>query len=533
MTKLNSKFDSYEFSITAATKGKAAAAKVLRAKGFSDAFSRSIGANGNLAALTSSLSRADAAALIRSERALLFEGGELVQEIADLTREITNAAILEEMEHMGVEPGTLDAKLVEKNVTDVIDAEVVAEDKETSAKATDGDAKKVEEASKKKQPTDIMKAVKELEKLNTELLLLELDFVQSIVEILGPDQADAVRTALVGNVVSGEVGSLLKSLEKRPLASVLSTLVGGDEEHSVVGGSNGKNLFVTNFPGDTSASQLNNLREEVTAILRSSNPGDEALVILESGGGTVTGYGLAAAQLLRIKAAGMKLTVCVEQVAASGGYMMCCVADRIVASPFSVLGSIGVISEVPNAYERLKREGIEFQTITAGKFKRTVTPTKKISKEDIAKSKEDIEAIYSLFKSFVGQNRPQLDIDKVATGETWFGTDALELRLCDEIAAADDVLLEYVDGGYNVFEVEYDPEPESVGGLFAGSGLPGSSVSASTVGGWRGVVRSLTRGIISEVKAELSSATKDETSVQRRYMAKDASDTVNRIRMED
>jgi signal peptide peptidase SppA len=227
-------------------------------------------------------------------------------------------------------------------------------------------------------------------------------------------------------------------------------------------------LYVTRFPGDVTASQLNELREEVTGILRSAQPGDEALLVLQSGGGTVTGYGLAAAQLQRFKANGMKLTVCVEQVAASGGYMMCCTADRIVASPFAVLGSIGVISEVPNAYERLKQEGIEFQTITAGKYKRTVTPTKKITKEDLKKSTEDIQEIFDLFKRFVKDQRPQLDIENVATGDTWFGEDALERGLCDEIATADDVLLDFVDKGFDVYDVAYDPTPESVGGLLAG-----------------------------------------------------------------
>ncbi|EED86558.1 protease, partial [Thalassiosira pseudonana CCMP1335] len=215
------------------------------------------------------------------------------------------------------------------------------------------------------------------------------------------------------------------------------------------------NLFVTRFSGDVSASQVNDLREEVTGILRASQPGDEVLMILQSGGGTVTGYGLSAAQLQRFKTKGLKLTICVEQVAASGGYMMCCTADRIVASPFAVLGSIGVISDIPNAYERLKQEGIEFQTITAGKYKRTVTPTKKVTKEDLKKSEEDINDILKLFKAFVKSQRPQLDIENVATGETWFGEDALAKGLCDEIATADDVLLEFVDNGYDVYEVAY------------------------------------------------------------------------------
>ncbi len=225
--------------------------------------------------------------------------------------------------------------------------------------------------------------------------------------------------------------------------------------------------------------------------------------------------------------------------------MMCCTAYRIVASPFAVLGSIGVISEIPNAYERLKQEGIEFQTITAGKYKRTITPTKKVTKEDVLKSTEDINAILRLFKEFVHTQRPQLDIENVATGETWFGEDALARGLCDALGTADDVLLEFVDRGYDVYEVEYKPTPEGVGGLLAG--LPGSSSgidrstrnnsSNSKMGGWRGVLRSVVRGVVSDVKeevmAELSSTVGDMNAVENRYMAKDPSDSSNRIQMRD
>ncbi|GMH72314.1 hypothetical protein TL16_g05884, partial [Triparma laevis f. inornata] len=215
-----------------------------------------------------------------------------------------------------------------------------------------------------------------------------------------------------------------------------------------------KNLYVLDFPGDVSASQVEELREEVSGICRNAKEGDEAIVVLQSGGGTVTGYGLAAAQLTRLKKK-LHLTIAVEQVAASGGYMMACTGHRIIASPFAVLGSIGVISDQPNVYERLKREGVEFSTVTAGKFKRTLTPTKKPTKEDFEKSKEDVEQILVLFKDFVSANRPSLDIDKVATGETWFGEDALELGLCDELMTKDELILEKIEEGFDAFSVAY------------------------------------------------------------------------------
>jgi signal peptide peptidase SppA len=346
---------------------------------------------------------------------------------------------------------------------------------------------------------------------------------------------------------------LLRTLKERPLSTILSSFLlqnysdygegVENENYNKSSYHHRKSLYVTRFPGDVTASQLTELREEVMGIIRSARLGDEALLILQSGGGTVTGYGLiAAAKLLRFKAKDIQLTVCVEQVAASGGYMMCCTADRIVASPFAVLGSIGVISEIPNAYERLQREGIEFQTITAGKFKRTVTPTKKITKEDIKKSEADVAEIFNLFKGFVKRQRPQLDIDHVATCETWFGEDALARGLCDELGTADDVLLDFIDNGYNVYKVVYKPSPVSGVGLLAG--LPGGRSATSTTSddesiggllGWRSALRSVVRGIVSDVKVqivtELLSSMNDMNSIERRYMAQD--NTADKIQMKE
>merc|ERR1719238_2250948 len=173
--------------------------------------------------------------------------------------------------------------------------------------------------------------------------------------------------------------------------------------------------------------------------------------------------------------AGLHLTVCVEQVAASGGYMMACTADKIVASPFAVVGSIGVITEQPNVFERLEKEGVKFSTVTAGKYKRTLTPTKKLDPKDLAKLEDDIAQILKLFKGFVAENRPQLDIEKVATGETWFGPDALERKLVDHLATVDDVLLEHVDAGSQVYGVTYTEKPKSP---LAALGLPGGAAAA-------------------------------------------------------
>jgi len=382
-----------------------------------------------------------------------------------------------------------------------------------------------------------------------------MEFIRAVVETMGPDRANAIRSALLGNIASGGsgvAGGLLKSLKDRPLSQVLETL--GYSTTTTDGHRRRPNLFVTDFPGDVSASQVATLREEVTAILRASQPGDEVLLVLQTGGGTVTGYGLAAAQLQRFKKQGMKLTICVEQVAASGGYMMTCVADKVIASPFAVLGSIGVISDLPNFYGRLKKEGIEFQTVTAGKYKRTLTPTKKVTQEDIDKQKEDLEDILTLFKGFVKQNRPSLDIDLVATGETWFGEDALEKGLCDEIKTVDDVLVEYVDEGYNVYQVRYDPNDSPVsalenllpvgrgangGGMANVAGMGGYGAEMNQGGIVRSAVRWLVKSIVPTIKEELdrelrSVATESSTSqVQERYMFRDPSNSAKNIRMED
>merc|ERR1719387_1633324 len=271
--------------------------------------------------------------------------------------------------------------------------------------------------------------------LQKERVDLELKFLRDLSEILTSDQAATLAKVLKPSAPESGLGGRYDAL---------SALVSAALEEA----GTAKHVFVLKFFGDVSASQVAQLRQEVTAVLRSADVegrGDEVVLVLNTGGGTVTGYGLAAAQLQRLKDAKLPLTICVEQVAASGGYLMSCVADEIVASPFAVLGSIGVITEQPNVYERLKTEGIQFNTITAGKYKRTLTPTKKVEQADVDKLKEDISQVLAIFKGFVEKHRPSLDIEKVATGETWIGPDALELNLVDKLATVDDILPDHVD----------------------------------------------------------------------------------------
>ena len=202
--------------------------------------------------------------------------------------------------------------------------------------------------------------------------------------------------------------------------------------------------FVINFKGDLKASAVPSLREEVSAVLDVATKDDEVILCLENHGGMVHEHGLAASQLARIREKGIPLIVCVDKVAASGGYLMACVATKIYAAPFAILGSIGVLAQIPNFNRMLDSHGVDFEQITAGKYKRTVTMFGKNTDEDRAKLKEELEDVHTLFKAAISQYRPDLDLDKVATGEHWYGTRALELGLADEISTSDELLSQRV-----------------------------------------------------------------------------------------
>jgi serine protease SohB len=198
--------------------------------------------------------------------------------------------------------------------------------------------------------------------------------------------------------------------------------------------------FVIDFKGDLKASAVSSLREEVSAILEVATPDDEVVVRLENHGGIVHEHGLAASQLARIRDREIPLVVCVDKVAASGGYLMACVGSQIYAAPFAILGSIGVLAQIPNFNRLLDSHGVDFEQITAGKYKRTVTMFGKNTDADRAKLKEELEDVHTLFKAAVGRYRASLDLESVATGEHWYGTRALELGLADEILTSDELL---------------------------------------------------------------------------------------------
>ena len=205
---------------------------------------------------------------------------------------------------------------------------------------------------------------------------------------------------------------------------------------------NNQKVYVLDFKGDMAASAVESLREEITLILATAKAGRDRVVLrLESPGGMVHGYGLAAAQLVRLRDAGFNLTICVDKVAASGGYMMACIANEIVSAPFAVLGSIGVVAQVPNFNRLLKEHNVDFELYTAGQYKRTVTMFGENTEEGKAKFEEELQQTHVLFKHFVEKYRPQLNVEKVATGEHWYGQDALDLNLVDKLQTSDEYLL--------------------------------------------------------------------------------------------
>lgn len=215
-------------------------------------------------------------------------------------------------------------------------------------------------------------------------------------------------------------------------------------------------LFVINFKGSMNAHEVNALREEIIAILAIADNKDEVLLRLESPGGVVHGYGLAASQLNRLREKGLKLIVSVDKVAASGGYMMACVADRIVAAPFAIIGSIGVVAQVPNFHRLLKKKDIDVELHTAGEYKRTLTLLGENTEQGRKKFVQDLNETHQLFKDFVHQKRPALDINAVATGEHWYGIQAKEKGLIDEIGVSDDIIINQIDAR-EIIEVTYTP----------------------------------------------------------------------------
>ncbi|MAZ44138.1 MAG: protease SohB [Legionellales bacterium] len=216
-----------------------------------------------------------------------------------------------------------------------------------------------------------------------------------------------------------------------------------------------KRVFVVNFVGDTEASEVHHMREVITAIVMTAKSQDEVVITLESNGGYVHSYGYAAAQIQRITDKGIPCTICVDTVAASGGYLMACVADKIVAAPFAIVGSIGVIAELPNFNRFLKKYDIDYEQHTAGKYKSTLSMFAENTDEGRSKFKEELAQTHVLFKDFLKENRQNVNVENIATGEYWHARQALSLGLIDTISTSDDYLLNFWKKGHSIYKVSY------------------------------------------------------------------------------
>lgn len=232
-----------------------------------------------------------------------------------------------------------------------------------------------------------------------------------------------------------------------------------------------KRIYILNFTGDIAAEAVTSLREEITAVLSLAEREDEVILRLESPGGMVHAYGLASSQLLRIKNKQIPLTICVDKVAASGGYMMACLADRLVAAPFAIIGSIGVLVQLPNFHRVLKKHEVDYEIISAGEFKRTLTQFGEITQKGRDKVQEEVETMHQIFKQWIKDHRPSVDIDKIATGETWVGTQAKERYMVDEIKTSDECIVSACDIA-DVYEVEFEVQKsmqDKLSGIFHGT----------------------------------------------------------------
>ncbi|MCB1648205.1 MAG: protease SohB [Pseudomonadales bacterium] len=271
------------------------------------------------------------------------------------------------------------------------------------------------------------------------------------------EELDDIRDAIRKSVLDKEEYKQVQKLEKKRLKQearerkqALATAAADENEDSIK-----KRVYVLDFDGDIEASQLECLREEITAVLSLATSRDEVILRLESPGGMVHAYGLASSQLQRIRDKDISLTICVDKVAASGGYMMACLANRLVAAPFAILGSIGVLVQLPNFHRLLRKHEVDYETISAGEFKTTLTTFGEITQKGRDKVKEDVEEMHTLFKAWVKEHRPVVEIDNIATGETWVGLQALERKMVDALMTSDECIVNACEDA-DVYSVHYE-----------------------------------------------------------------------------
>lgn len=280
-------------------------------------------------------------------------------------------------------------------------------------------------------------------------LLIVVAFIASLIS-KNKDSSEIKIINLNKKFQKNRLSLLKKQLNKKDLKSAMKDLKKSSKDFEEK-----PCAYVLEFEGDIKASATEHLREEISTLLQVAKAGDSVILKLESPGGMVHGYGLAASQLSRITDANLKLTVCVDKIAASGGYMMACIADKIISAPFAIIGSIGVVAAMPNFHKVLKKNEIEYLEITAGEFKRTLTPLGEITEQGMSKFKEQIEQVHDLFKEHVIAKRPQIELRQVATGEYWYGQQALTLNLVDELGTSDEHLLK-LSKDHRLFAIKHE-----------------------------------------------------------------------------
>lgn len=284
--------------------------------------------------------------------------------------------------------------------------------------------------------------------LNVTHLNEEFDQSREMLQAMVLDPADYKQSAKL------KKKQLKQEAKEKKAAAKIAAKSRGDGT-TIVDEKKRKRIFVIDFKGDIRPTQVENLRHEVTAVLAVADVYDEVAIKIESGGGTVHGYGLAASQLQRIRDKNIALVVCVDKVAASGGYLMACVANRIMAAPFAIIGSIGVMAQIPNIHRLLKKHDIDVELLTAGEYKRTLTVLGENTDKGRQKFLEDIQVIHNQFKNTISRHRPQTDMSIVATGEVWSGEDALKMKLVDEITTSDAFIVKSCEVA-DVYKVKYE-----------------------------------------------------------------------------
>jgi serine protease SohB len=202
-------------------------------------------------------------------------------------------------------------------------------------------------------------------------------------------------------------------------------------------------IAVVSFDGDVRATKRKIVSALIDELIVNKDKLSEAVVVVNSPGGSVAEYGLLYAEMERIRAAGISLTVCIDTYAASGGYLMSLPANRIVAAPFAFVGSVGVVAYSPNIHRLLKKHDIEPRLFTAGEFKRTVTLIGDDDEEAKQHFQHQLESLHGLFLAAVKKYRTGANFEKIGTGDHWTAEESQtqNLGLVDHIATSREYLL--------------------------------------------------------------------------------------------